>query len=66
MNEVRSDAEYVEAELIDGQEAQNGQEAQEAHAAPSEPLADTEAIDVVEICLLYTSPSPRDSMENRG
>lgn len=49
MNEVRSDAEYVEAELIDGQEAQNGQEAQEAHAAPSEPLADTEAIDVVEI-----------------
>ena len=43
MNEVRSDAEYVEAELIDGHEGQ------QANDAPSEPQADTEAIDVVEI-----------------
>ena len=43
MNEVRSDAEYVEAELIDGHEGQ------QANDASSEPQADTEAIDVVEI-----------------
>lgn len=43
MNEVRSEAEYVEAELIDGHEGQP------AHDASSEPQADTEAIDVVEI-----------------
>jgi len=43
VNEVRSEAEYVEAELIDGHEGQP------AHDAPSEPQADTEAIDVVEI-----------------
>jgi 2-oxoisovalerate dehydrogenase E1 component beta subunit len=43
MNEVRSEAEYVEAELIDGEEGRS------AHDAPSEPQADTEAIDVVEI-----------------
>jgi len=43
VNEVRSDAEYVEAELIDGHEGQ------QANDASSEPQADTEAIDVVEI-----------------
>lgn len=43
MNEVRSEAEYVEAELIEGHEGHD------AHQAAGEPQPDTEAIDVVEI-----------------
>ncbi len=43
MSDVRSEADYVEAELIDDQDGHG------AHDAAAEPLADTEAIDVVEI-----------------